>query len=101
MRGFMRHGSYWEYMPHDVPHRKKIDEHGLPEGYRNAVCNSTITYMLGGQAGLLAELGLMSQVAALAREVCPILLRCKAENNVAFSKIEPFWLRIPTGIAES
>jgi len=80
MHGFMRHGEYWEYRPQDVSHHEKIDEHGLPEGYRNAVCNSTITYMLGGHAGLLAELGLMSQIAALAREVCPIFSGLKFSN---------------------
>jgi hypothetical protein len=67
--GFMHHEAYWEHKPQDVPHRAQIDEHGLPEGYRNAICNSTITYMLDGH-GLMAELGLLSQVAALAREVC-------------------------------
>lgn len=101
MHGFMRHGAYWEYKPQDVPHRERIDEHGLPEGYRMAVCNSTITYMLDGHAGLLADLGLMAQVASLAREVCTTILSYKDENDVVFSKIEPFWLTIHTGIGES
>jgi len=69
MGGFMHHGAYWANKQKDVPHREQIDEHGLPEGFRNAICNSTITYMLSGSVGLLADLALMSQVAALAREV--------------------------------
>ncbi|KAG6820673.1 hypothetical protein H0H93_013524 [Arthromyces matolae] len=35
------------------------------------VCESTITYMLSGEVGLLADLGLLAQVAALARESQP------------------------------
>lgn len=69
MGGFMHHGAYWVNKQKDVPHREQIDEHGLPEGFRNAICKSSITYMLSGDVGLLADLGLMSQVAALAREV--------------------------------
>jgi hypothetical protein len=97
MHGFMRHGAYWEYMPQDVPHRGQIDEHGLPEGYRNAICNSTITYMLNGH-GLLAELGLMSQVAALAREVYSNLsslhprLSCIQQNRT-FLVDDTYWSR--------
>lgn len=34
-----------------------------------SVCKSTITYMLDGRVGLLADLALMAQAAALAREV--------------------------------
>lgn len=67
--GFMTPTAYWLDHHKDVPHRDAIDEHGLPEGYRNDVCKSTITYMLGGHVGLLADLALMAQVAALAREV--------------------------------
>lgn len=71
MGGMMMPMAYWEDKHKDVPHREPIQEHGLPEGYRNAYCNSTITYMMGGHAGLLADLGLMAQVAALARQVKP------------------------------
>ena len=66
--GFMAPTEYWSDHHKDVPHRAVIDKHG-PEGYRNEVCKSTITYMLGGHVGLLADLALMGQVAALAREV--------------------------------
>ena len=67
--GFMAPTIYWSDLHKDVPHRPAIDEHGLPEGYRTEVCKSTITYMLNGHVGLLADLALMAQVAALAREV--------------------------------
>ena len=67
--GFMVPTEYWLDHHKDVPHRAAINEHGLPEGYRNEVCKSTITYMLDGHVGLLADLALMAQVAALAREV--------------------------------
>jgi hypothetical protein len=100
MHGFMRHGEYWEYKPQDVPHREQIDEHGLPDGNRPAICNSTITYMLDGH-GLLAELGLMVQVAALAREACSLFSRGMARSEVKRREIEPFWLMIHTGIVES
>ena len=67
------------------------------------VCTSTITYMFDGTVGLLADLALVAQAAALAREV-------SATNSVAmrqlilFSKnreIGHFWLTIRIGIAES
>ncbi|KAG5644143.1 hypothetical protein DXG03_009037 [Asterophora parasitica] len=66
-KGYMSHGKYWE--PHgmgvmDVPHPGDAEEgHG---GAR--VCTSTITYMLSGDVGLLADLALLAQAAALARE---------------------------------
>ncbi|GLB43568.1 hypothetical protein LshimejAT787_1400800 [Lyophyllum shimeji] len=61
--GYMSHGNYWE--PHamgvlDVVHPDDADDDG--------VCASTITYMLGGEVGLLADLALLAQAAALARE---------------------------------
>lgn len=61
-KGFMTMEKYWE--PHggmgvmDVPH---VDD--------KEVCSSTITYMLDGARGLFADLALMAQAAALAREV--------------------------------
>jgi hypothetical protein len=42
--------------------------------------------MLGGHVGLLADLGLMSQVAALARDVCHTFLSLKAETNSNVAK---------------
>lgn len=70
--GYMSHGKYWE--PHemgvmDVVHHDSKDDYRLPEGQTTAVCSSTITYMLDGEVGLIADLALMAQAAALAREV--------------------------------
>lgn len=64
--GYMSHGDYWE--PHrmgvlDVHHDDQLAESQPP-----TVCTSTITYMLDGEVGLLADLALMAQAAALARE---------------------------------
>ena len=59
--GYMAHGDYWDknmMAPSDVHH---ADD--------KAVCSSTIVYMLDGTAGLTADLALMAQAAALAREV--------------------------------
>jgi hypothetical protein len=65
--GFMHHGDYWDPMVggvRDVPHKEELAfEGGTP------ACSSTITYMLDGHVGLLADLALIAQAAALAREV--------------------------------
>jgi hypothetical protein len=61
----MHHSGYWEPMnmgPSDVPHTENKDH--------SKICSSTITYMLDGHVGLVADLSLLSQIAALAREVC-------------------------------
>ena len=63
MGGFMHHGKYWEESPMDTYHPE------YKTGNGGDVCSGTITYQLGGQVGLLADLGLMAQVAGLAREV--------------------------------
>ncbi|KAF9486409.1 hypothetical protein BDN70DRAFT_869942 [Pholiota conissans] len=58
--GYMTHGDYWDADPmgsFDVPHRE--DE---------SICRSSITYMLDGTVGLSADLAIMAQAAALARE---------------------------------
>ncbi|KAK7040150.1 hypothetical protein VNI00_009956 [Paramarasmius palmivorus] len=62
--GFHHHGAYWE--PHDggvmdVVHADEGNE-------QSEICASTITYMLSGRVGLVADLALMAQAAALARE---------------------------------
>ena len=70
--GYMSHGDYWEADRTgvlDVVHQNGKHDHQLPEGQPTAVCTSTITYMLDGEVGLLADLALMAQAAALAREV--------------------------------
>ena len=72
MGGFMHHGEYWEEShmgSPDVIHHDDATNYHLPEGERTRVCSSTITYLLDGHVGLLADLGLMAQAAAFAREV--------------------------------
>lgn len=60
--GFMKHfGGFW-----DVPMHGPVD---VAHEENDKVCKSTITYMLDGKVGLLADLALMAQVAAMAREV--------------------------------
>ncbi|KAF8079154.1 hypothetical protein FPV67DRAFT_1616794 [Lyophyllum atratum] len=62
-KGYMAHGKYWE------PHKVGVMDVVHPEGEASdGVCTSTITYMLGGEVGLLADLALLAQAAALARE---------------------------------
>ena len=68
----MHHGSYWALPPHDsmdVKHHDDVTNYHLPEGERTKVCTKTITYQLDGNVGLAADLALMAQAAALAREV--------------------------------
>jgi hypothetical protein len=72
--GFMSHGDYWQPSSHglmDVPHVPEDYDFGLtlPEGEMTTICKSTITYQLDGHVGLLLDLALMAQAAALAREV--------------------------------
>ncbi|KAI9513121.1 hypothetical protein F5148DRAFT_1273348 [Russula earlei] len=53
----------------DVIHHDTIDpgKYPAPEGLPTRVCNKTITYMLDGHVGLLADLALIAQAAGLAR----------------------------------
>ncbi|KII93291.1 hypothetical protein PLICRDRAFT_26569 [Plicaturopsis crispa FD-325 SS-3] len=70
MHGFMHHGAYWDkplHGPQDVLHHDPKDW-TLFEHENINVCKSTITYMLDGHVGLLADLALMSQAASLARQ---------------------------------
>jgi hypothetical protein len=55
----------------DVVHYDEVDPgpYPTPEGLPTKVCSKTITYMLDGHVGLLADLALMAQAAALARDV--------------------------------
>jgi hypothetical protein len=55
----------------DVVHHDEVDpgKYPAPEGLPTQICNKTITYMLDGYVGLLADLALMAQAAGLAREV--------------------------------
>jgi hypothetical protein len=62
--------SYWnaEVTPVDVVHPDEQPEYTLPLG-EAPICNRTMTYQLDGWAGLLTDMALLAQVAALAREV--------------------------------
>ena len=65
--GYMRHGDYWS-----IGLMGAIDTtHHDPSatGGKARVCSSSITYMLDGTVGLTADLALIVQAAALAREV--------------------------------
>ena len=65
--GYMQHGDYW-----DISFTGVIDTaHHDPSatGGNSRICSSSITYMLDGTVGLTADLALMAQAAALAREV--------------------------------
>jgi len=55
----------------DVVHHDEVDPgpYPTPEGLPTQFCDKTITYMLDGHVGLLADLALMAQAAGLAREV--------------------------------
>lgn len=73
MSGFMHHAGFWTPSPEgvmDVVHHDDVTDYHLPEGYETKVCSKTITYQLDGHVGLAADLALMAQAAALAREVC-------------------------------
>ena len=59
-RGGMKHVAYWTDMMVDVPHPST-----------SGVCKSSVTYMLGSEVGLMGDLALLAQVAALADSVCP------------------------------
>ncbi|GJE89491.1 hypothetical protein PsYK624_055920 [Phanerochaete sordida] len=68
---FMHHSAYWDPPMHgvmDVPHHDDVTDYHLPEGERTRVCSKTVTYQLDGTVGLAADLALMAQAAALARE---------------------------------
>jgi hypothetical protein len=60
----MSHSGYWEPMRHTGPS-------DVPHTTSDKICTSTITYQLDGFVGLSADIALLAQVAALAREVSP------------------------------
>jgi hypothetical protein len=72
MGGFMPPMKFWSGEK-DVVHQDEVDpgKYPAPEGLLlpTQICNKTITYMLDGHVGLLADLALMAQAAGLAREV--------------------------------
>ena len=65
--GYMRHGDYWDISLTGVIDTAHHDPSAT--GGKARVCSSSITYMLDGTVGLTADLALMAQAAALAREV--------------------------------
>ena len=64
--GFVHHGDYW-----DMDHDMSTDMH--TRFNESIVCSKTITYMMDGTVGLAADLALVAQAAALAREVNQVL----------------------------
>ncbi|KAI0347827.1 hypothetical protein BDW22DRAFT_1349892 [Trametopsis cervina] len=71
MGGKMKPGDYWDLPPHgvmDVAHHDEVPDYYIPEGIPAKVCSKTLTYQLDGHVGLVADLALMAQAAALARE---------------------------------
>jgi hypothetical protein len=70
MGEFMQPMKFWSGEK-DVVHHDHIDpgKYPAPEGLPTQICSKTITYMLDGHVGLLADLVLMAQAAGLAREV--------------------------------
>jgi hypothetical protein len=70
MGEFMGPMEFWSGEA-DVVHHDKVDPglYPAPEGLPTQICSKTITYMLDGHVGLLADLALMAQAAGLAREV--------------------------------
>lgn len=78
-QGFMAHGNYWDKPLMDMAsHNITGDEEAIPEDEDEddmaPICSKTITYVLDGNVGLLADLALIAQAAALAREVNLVLL---------------------------
>jgi hypothetical protein len=65
--GYRRHGDYWDISLTGVIDTAHHDPSAT--GGNARVCSSSITYMLDGTVGLTADLALMAQAAALAREV--------------------------------
>jgi hypothetical protein len=70
MGELMRSMKFWSG-EEDVVHHDQVDpgKYPAPEGLPTRFCKKTITYMLDGHVGLLADLALMAQAAGLAREV--------------------------------
>ena len=67
--GGMRHMAYWTDMMVDVLHPP------FAPGSDEGVCTRSVTYMLGSEVGLMGDLALLAQVAALADSVSPWMLQ--------------------------
>jgi hypothetical protein len=98
--GYMRHGDYWDTSLTGVIDTAHHDPSAT--GGNARVCSSSITYMLDGTVGLTADLALIAQAAALAREVrFQSSISSPSKTNLFFSKTEHSLLTTPIGIAES
>ena len=97
--GYVQHGDYWDT---DIQDDMGSDMHNAETNESSMACSKTITYMLDGTVGLTADLALIAQAAALAREVnqCIILLSLYL-RLISLSEIVHFWLTIRTGTEES
>ena len=62
-------GPYWSGQKDVIHHDANPGKYPVAEGLPTQICSKTITYMLDGHVGLLADLALMAQAAGLAREV--------------------------------
>ncbi|KAJ6575476.1 hypothetical protein B0H19DRAFT_1128880 [Mycena capillaripes] len=68
-QGPMSPHAYWVAHPlRDVPHVDEQPGYKLPPGETKPICKRTITYQLDGWAGLMVDVALIAQAAALARE---------------------------------
>jgi hypothetical protein len=70
--------KYWSGQKDVIHHEVNPGKYPVAEGLPTQICSKTITYMLDGHVGLLADLALMAQAAGLAREVtCPRVQPCE------------------------
>lgn len=97
--------KYWSGEK-DVVHHDQVDpgKYPAPEGLPTRICSKTITYMLDGHVGLLADLALMAQAAGLAREVNSLeyFVSTFMLNHTQPSRLaEPFLSTIHIGTAGS
>ena len=107
MGEFMRPMKFWSG-EQDVVHHDQVDpgKYPAPEGMSTQICSKTITYMLDGHVGLLADLALMAQTAGLAREVNRLEFLTASSmftHDLAqlSRRAEPFSSMIHIGTAES
>jgi hypothetical protein len=87
----------------DVVHHDdiKAGKHTAAAGWQTQICSKTITYMLDGHVGLLADLALMAQVAGLARMVsvgfgvsrCSLRSCFSPQANRTFLIDDTYWNR--------
>jgi hypothetical protein len=76
-QGLVQHMGYWV-----VPEKGIMD---VSHKSFSRTCNSTITYQLDQYSGLFAQLALLAQVAALAREVSDSLTNCQFDTSTISS----------------